>query len=462
VASRIIGRMDNPAQPVHLSVLGSGYVGLVTATCLAGMGHIVRCVERDPARLASLSGGVVPFREPGLDEAFATALSSGRLTFSDEQAAIHGSDAVLVAVGTLDAAGDWTGDQVEAAVMAVALDELAPRTIIIRSTLLPGTTARLQRLASQIDSRVEIAVNPEFTRQGSAVRDFYAPDRIVVGTTRPVGESAAASLLGRVYGPLEARLVVTDAASAELIKVGANAFLGLKIGYANEIARIAAELGADVGTVVDAIGLDRRIGREFLSPGPGFGGSCLPSQSRALPGVAATYGVDAPILAAIEPSNRIQARWVVEQLERALGPLAGVPIAVLGLTFKAGTDDLRESSSLAIIRGLHERGAQIAVHDPLALSAGVAALARDRIEVHGATDVLVALAGARAVVVATEWPLYRSIDWIAARATMAGDIVFDVRQVVDVEAATMAGVALFVQGRRVAARRAAPTAADGA
>lgn len=219
-----------------LSVVGAGYTGLVTAACLARMGHTVRCVDRNSQRIVDLSRGVLPFREPGLDEATSAGLASGRLSFSDDPATIRGTEAVLIAVGTLDVDGEWSADQVEIAVVQVASDLSAPRTIVVRSTLLPGTAARLDARAREIDDRVEIALNPEFTRQGSAVRDFFTPDRIVIGTTRPTAASGAADLLMRMYSQLSATLVVTDAASAELIKFGANVFLAMKIAFANEIA----------------------------------------------------------------------------------------------------------------------------------------------------------------------------------------------------------------------------------
>jgi UDPglucose 6-dehydrogenase len=279
----------------------------------------------------------------------------------------------------------------------------------------------------------------------------------VVGLTRPAELSHAAEVLARTYAPLNAPVVVTDAASAELIKIGANAFLALKVAYANEMARLAAAADADISTVLATIGLDHRIGRDFLAPGPGFGGSCLPSQARALPRVADSLGVDVPVLAAIDGSNRAQADWVVEQLERSVGDVSGVMVALLGLTFKAGTDDIRESSSVALAIALARRGARLAVHDPLALSAGIDALARAGVEARGAQDVQAALAGAAVIVVATEWPLYAAIDWRAARAAMAGDVVIDARGVVDRTAAEAAGLKVYLHGRRSSHRNSVST-----
>ena len=440
----------NATTGLHLAVVGSGYVGLVSAACLAGVGHTVRCIDRDRARVAELNQGIVPFREPGLDQAMTTGLASGRLSFSDDLNASHAAEAVLIAVGTLTGDGEWSSDQLEAAVQQVAADPLAPRTIVIRSTLVPGTMARLEELAREIDPAVELAYNPEFTREGSAVRDFITPDRTVVGLTRPAELSHAAEVLARTYAPLNAPLVVTEAASAEMIKIGANAFLALKVGYANEMARLAAATGADVTKVLATIGLDHRIGRDFLAPGPGFGGSCLPSQARALPRVAADYGVDVPIIAAVEGSNRAQAEWVVSQLEGLIGDLAGKPIALLGLTFKAGTDDIRESSAVALAIRLAKRGARLTVHDPLALDAGLAALTRAGADVRGAHEIQSALSGAEAAVVATEWPLYASIDWQQVRSQMSGDLVLDSRGVVDAAAAQAAGLRVVVHGRAAA------------
>lgn len=437
----------NGATGLQLAVVGSGYVGLVTAACLAQVGHTVRCIDRDRARVAELNQGIVPFREPGLDQAMTTGLASGRLSFSDDLAASHSAEAVLIAVGTLASDGEWSSEQLAAAVRQVAADALAPRTIVIRSTLVPGTMARLEQLAREIDSNVELAYNPEFTREGSAVRDFITPDRTVVGLTRPSELSHAADILARTYAPLNAPFVVTDAASAELVKIGANAFLALKVGYANEMARLAAATGADITNVLATIGLDHRIGRDFLAPGPGFGGSCLPSQARALPRVATELAVEVPIIAAIDGSNRAQAHWVVEQLERLIGDLAGQPVALLGLTFKAGTDDIRESSAVTLAIHLARHGARLAVHDPLALEAGLQALTRAGVAARGGQDIQSALTGAVAVIVATEWPLYASVDWQAARAQMAGDLVLDARGVVDVAAAQAAGLRVVVHGR---------------
>ena len=251
-----------------------------------------------------------------------------------------------------------------------------PRGIVVRSTLLPGTARALAAEARAVDPSVRLAHNPEFTREATAVADFLAPDRVVIGVD-DLGEDPAADRLAadvaRVYAPLDAPTVVTDLTSAETIKLASNVFLAAKITFANELARLCAATGADVAAVVDGMGMDGRIVRSFLSPGPGFGGSCFPSQARALPELARTHGVHVPLMEAVWPSNLAQGEWLLDGVERAVGrPLAGLRVALLGLTFKAGTDDLRESPSLRIGELLVARGAHVAAFDPMALSAGVA------------------------------------------------------------------------------------------
>jgi UDPglucose 6-dehydrogenase len=321
---------------MRIAIVGAGYVGLVTAACLAHLGHDVVVLDVDEARIDGLRAGHVPVHEPGLDDLVAEGLANGRLSFAGTPAAMRGATLTIVCVGTLDLDEEWDGAVVRAAVIALAQDASLPRAIVIRSTLLPGTAMRIAAEARAIDPGVRLAHNPEFTREAVAVADFLAPDRIVIGVDDR-GESGAAALveaLREVYAPLSAPLVVTDLASAEMIKVASNVFLAAKVAFANEIARLAAATGADAQAVVDGMGLDTRIGRSFLSPGPGFGGSCFPSQARALPILAADHAVATPLLDAIWPSNERQGEWLVDGLERALGTsLAGCRVPLLGLTF---------------------------------------------------------------------------------------------------------------------------------
>jgi UDPglucose 6-dehydrogenase len=444
------------ARQMHLAIVGAGYVGLVTAACLAHIGHEVTCLDVDAARIERLHAGFLPVHEPGLDELVAEGLGNGRLRFAVDHAAISGSDLVIVCVGTLDAEEEWNGEVVRAAVRGIAGDPALPRHIVIRSTLLPGTAAGIAAEVRAIDPSVRLAHNPEFTREATAVADFLAPDRVVIGVDGHDDGGAGAALaasLRAVYAPLEAPVVVTDLTSAETIKVASNVFLAAKITFANEISRLAAATGADAAAVVDGMGLDKRIGRSFLSPGPGFGGSCFPSQARALPRVAAGFGVQTPLMDAIWPSNVRQADWLLEGLERAAGrPVAGMRVALLGLTFKAGTDDLRESPAIRLGAALLQRGASVAAYDPLALGSGVALLTKGGpdLPVEAASTAAAACARADAVVVATEWPEFRTLDWVAIAATMVGRVVVDGRRIVDVETAAAAGLRVLALGVEVA------------
>jgi UDPglucose 6-dehydrogenase len=447
---------------MHIAIVGAGYVGLVTAACLAHLGHHIVCLDVDPARVERLRRGDLPVHEPGLDGLVADGLESGRLTFAGEQEAIRGCELAIVCVGTLDIDEEWNGEIVRVAVRDIAAHPTLPRAIVIRSTLLPGTAVGIAREVRAIDASVRIAHNPEFTREAVAVSDFLAPDRIVIGVDGHddgAAGTALAEALRRVYAPLEAPVVLTDLTSAETIKVASNVFLAAKVTFANEISRLAAATGADAAAVVDGMGLDTRIGRSFLSPGPGFGGSCFPSQARALPRLAHSHGVQTPLMDAIWPSNLAQADWLIEGLERAAGrEVRGMRVALLGLTFKAGTDDLRESPAIRLGRALMARGAHVAAYDPVALVAGSAMLRAGEIEdgaVEAADSVAAACRAADAVVVATEWPEFGSLDWAVIAPSMVGSVVVDGRRAVDEAAAAAAGlrvVALGVEARGAALR----------
>lgn len=433
-----------------ISVVGAGYVGLVTAACLAHLGNEVRCVDRDTRLVARLRGAELPIHEPGLAELVQAGMADGRLSFDVDGAAVRGTTFVIVAVGTLDEGGDWTGDVVRRAVLDLARDTAAPRHIVVRSTLMPGTADALAADLATVDEGVELAHNPEFTREGSAVNDFLSPDRVVIGVADPSVETDLSRALRHVYEPLGAPIVVTSLVSAEMIKVGSNVFLAAKICFANELARLAAATGADVQAVVDGMGLDRRIGRAFLSPGPGFGGSCLPSQAAALPAHAYRHGVTLQLMDAITGSNEGQAAWCVEQLEGRLGRgLGGARVCLLGLTFKAGTNDMRDSPALRVARLLAARGAQLTLYDPTSTEAARAALESEGITAAGAPSAVEACREVDAVVIATEWPEFHELDWTAVAREMSGRVVFDTRNVIDVPAARAAGLDAFVLGGRV-------------
>jgi UDPglucose 6-dehydrogenase len=440
---------------MRISIVGAGYVGLVTAACLAHVGHDVVCLDVDEARIERLRGGHLPVREPGLDALVSEGLGNGRLGFATEYAALAASRLVIVAVGTLDADEEWDGSVVRAAVRRIAQDRELPRDIVIRSTLLPGTAARLAAEMRALDPDVRLAHNPEFTREAVAVQDFLRPDRVVIGVDgHDDGDrgTALAEALREVYAPFDAPTVVTDLTSAETIKVASNVFLAAKITFANEISRLTAAIGADAQAVVDGMGADARIVRSFLSPGPGFGGSCFPSQARALPQLAASYGVQTPLMDAIWPSNVSQAEWLLDGLERIAGrPLEGMRVALLGLTFKAGTDDLRESPSMRLGRALAARGATVVTFDPVSLEQGTAMLRRlaPGADIEAAGSVADACAGADAAVVATEWPEFAELPWAEIAPTMSGTIVVDGRRIVDTDAATAAGLRVVALGVEV-------------
>jgi UDPglucose 6-dehydrogenase len=440
---------------MHIAIVGAGYVGLVTAACFAHIGHQVVCLDVDVARIERLRGGDLPVHEPGLAELVADGLANGRLQFEAEAATTRDSDLIIVCVGTLDAAEEWNGDTVRAVVRDIAADPSLSRNIVIRSTLMPGTARPLADELRDIDPSVRLAHNPEFTREAAAVKDFLGPDRVVIGVDGHddgAAGSALAEALREVYAPLEAPTVVTDLTSAETIKVASNVFLAAKITFANEISRLTAATGADAAAVVDGMGLDKRIGRNFLSPGPGFGGSCFPSQARALPQLAARFGVRTPLMAAIWPSNVSQADWLLDGLEQAAGrPIAGMRVALLGLTFKAGTDDLRESPAIRMGGALLARGATVAAFDPLSLETGTAMLARDLEDaaLEAAPSAEAACAGADAVVIATEWPQFALLDWATIAPTMTGDVIIDGRRIVDAAAASAAGLRVVALGVEV-------------
>jgi UDPglucose 6-dehydrogenase len=294
---------------------------------------------------------------------------------------------------------------------------------------------------------VELAFNPEFTREGSAVADFLAPDRVVIGVRDPQRPSVAADGLRTLYEPLDAPVVVTDLTSAEAIKVASNVFLSAKITFANELARLCAALGADVQAVVDGMGLDSRIVRRFLSPGPGFGGSCFPSQSRALPDLAERHGVSVPLMRSIASSNEQQAEWLLDRLEQEAGqPLQGRTVALLGLSFKANTDDLRESPALRLARAISDRGARLVWFDPLVTTAGDRALREAGLDALRGGSAAEACRDADVVVVATEWPEFHAIDWDRVAPTMRGRFVLDARSIVDLAAAGRAGLTVLDLG----------------
>jgi UDPglucose 6-dehydrogenase len=406
---------------VRVAVFGAGYVGLVTGACLADLGHdvVVRDVVED--RISALRRGEVPIYEEGLDELIER--NRARLGFTtDVGEAVEAAEVVYVAVGTPPT---YSGDADLSSVWTV-VDELPRvdhRIVVVMKSTVPVGTGRAVR--HRLDDRGLVNVgyvsNPEFTAEGTAVRDFLKPDRVVIGAF----EKADGDLVERLHEGIDAPVVRCDVASAEMVKLAANAALVTRISFINEIANVCEATGADVVTVSEGIGLDRRIGPQFLRAGIGFGGSCFPKDSLALKQLAANSGYNFQLLNAVIEVNELQKRRVVGKLERRLGPLRGKKVALLGLAFKPGTDDMREAPSLVLAGRLLAEGAEVSAWDPVA---------DGRSHVHGADiadSALEALEGADAAVVVTEWPEIRDLDWAEAAARMRTRLVVDGRNVLD-------------------------------
>jgi UDPglucose 6-dehydrogenase len=404
-------------------VVGAGYVGLVTAVGLAGLGARVHLVEIRQDRLEKLRRGVPPIHEAGLPEALTAAVSSGALTVSAEP--IEDVAIALVCVGTPIGA-DGRSDLSE---LRNALSGLAPYLgpevpLVIRSTLPPGST-RLAVEWSGVPPR-RVFTNPEFLRQGTALEDFRRPSRIVIGRF-PDADPVALALVESLYAGIEAPRLVVDVASAELIKNGANAFLALKLSFANEIASLSEEYGADVDEVIGGIALDPRIGSQYMRPSFGFGGSCLPKELQALAASGVARGLSMDVTMAASSANAAQQARFAERIESVVGGLGGRRIGLLGLAFKAGTDDVRESPALNVAAQMLNAGASVRAYDPQASANARAVLPRLEIA-QTASD---ALDGAEAAVIGTEWPEFAALDWAALRDRMARPVVLDGRRLLD-------------------------------
>jgi UDPglucose 6-dehydrogenase len=426
---------------LSVAVIGCGYVGLVAGTCLASLGHRVRCHDHDPARIAHLLGGGLPILEPDLADLIARSRGTGRLTFeTDCGAAVRQADLVLVAVGTPSVQGSDEADlsAVESAVRSVARAARRPVSIVLKSTVPVGTNRRMTALARQVARPgvpIAVASNPEFLRQGSAVVDFLNPDRIVIGTDDP----RTAVLMRALYAPLapRTRIVVTDPESAELVKYAANSFLAIKVGFINEIADLCEAVGADIEDVAYGVGLDPRIGSAFLRPGPGWGGSCFPKDSRALLAAGRARDVDLRITDAAILANTARKALMARRIQKACGgSLRGKRIAIFGLTFKGQTDDLRDSPALDILPLLVAAGAQIAAHDPAASRREVARVLPG-VVCHDWPEH--AARGAHALVVLADWHVFRSYDWSSLAQAMADPVMIDLRNLMDVECLRASG-----------------------
>jgi UDPglucose 6-dehydrogenase len=419
-------------------VIGTGYVGLVTAAGFAELGSDVWCVDVDVEKIARLERGEIPIYEPGVEEA--VARNRERIHFSTEiTPALEQARLLFVAVGTPPT---YSGDADLSAVRAVveAMPSSDEHALVMKSTVPVGTGTSIKRTFREQDKRGFAYVScPEFLKEGSALSDFLGPDRVVVGDEGDWAGDAVVEL----YGPLEAALVRTDIASAEMIKLAANAFLATKISFINEIANVCEETGADVLEVARGMGLDHRIGTHFLKPGIGFGGSCFPKDVSALKQLAGNSGYHFQLLNAVIEVNELQKRRVIGKLQKHLGSLVGKTVALLGLSFKAQTDDMREASSLVLAARLQADGARVRAYDPVA----EAEARKLMLGVEFADSALDALAGADACILVTEWPEFAEIDWRAAAGAMRGRVVIDGRNFVDREAVKAAGFAYEGIGR---------------
>lgn len=416
-------------------VIGTGYVGLTTGACLASLGHRVTCVDVDRTKVARLAAGQVDILEPGLEELVSRGLSAGRLTFVvGARQAVVDADGVFLCVPTPMGVGGAADLRAVEAVIEEVGDALpAGCAVITKSTVPVGTAQRIADLLGRDD--VPVVANPEFLREGTAVADFLHPDRIVVGS----GNRSAARWVAALYRELAAPSVITDAASAELVKYAANCFLAVKLSYVNAIAELCERLGADIVSVTEGMGHDRRIGRSFLNPGPGWGGSCLPKDTHALAQVAESVGFDFSLLSAAIVENIAQRDRVVAKIGGSVGGLPGSRIGVLGLAFKAGTNDLRDSPALSVTAMLAAHGAEVIAYDP--------AIDGDLPGMTVVDDPYHVAKGADGIVVLTEWDEFRRLDWSYLAGLMRGDAVVDTRNLLDPQAILDAGLCWIGLGR---------------
>ena len=434
---------------MKIAMIGGGYVGLVSGACFADLGVEVCVVERDTAKLALLNEGKMPIYEPGLDRLVADNVAAGRLRFTEDlPAAVAGVEAVFIAVGTPTRRGDGHADvsYVNAAAEQVALALTGYAVIVTKSTVPVGTGRRIEEIVRGVRPELEfdVASNPEFLREGSAIGDFMRPDRVVIG----VESARAQEVMRRLYRPLyliEAPILFTALETAELTKYAANSFLAMKVTFINEMADLCEKVGADVHDVARGIGLDGRIGRKFLHPGPGYGGSCFPKDTLALARIAQDWGAPSRLVETTVAVNDARKAGMAQRVVQACGgSVRGKTIAVLGLTFKPETDDMRDAPSLPIVHRLIEEGASIRAFDPEGMAQARPMLPESVVFCRDAND---AVEGANAVVLITEWNDFRAISPAKFAAALKDGVVIDLRNVFDPVAMRLAGLQYFGIGR---------------
>ena len=413
---------------MRIVMIGAGYVGLVSGACFSEFGHEVICVEKDPARRRALQAGLVPIFEPGLESVIAANVRAGRLSFADDLSAVARADAVFIAVGTPARRGDGHADlsYVFAAAKEIARHLDGYTVVVTKSTVPVGTGNRVHDVirAARPDADFDVASNPEFLREGSAIEDFRHPDRVVVGCD----SERAREVMREIYRPLfinETPILFTGQQSAELIKYASNAFLAAKITFINEVADLCEKVGADVQEVARGVGLDKRIGPKFLHAGPGFGGSCFPKDTLALLKSAQDHGVGARIVESVVAVNDERKLAMAGRIAAAFGgSLQGKTVAVLGLTFKPNTDDMRDAPSLAIVPALRAMGARVRAFDPEGMEQ-----ARKLMAVETCADAYQAMDGADGLVLLTEWNEFRALNMVRVGNLLRRKLVVDLRNV---------------------------------
>ncbi len=433
---------------MRVAMIGSGYVGLVSGACFADFGHDVVCVDKDPTKIDRLNNNVMPIFEPGLDALVAGNARSGRLKFTtDLVAGIDGAEAIFIAVGTPSRRGDGHADlsYVYAAAREIAAALTTYTVIVTKSTVPVGTGDEVERIIREAnpDAKFAVVSNPEFLREGAAIGDFKRPDRIVVGTE----DKRARDVMTELYRPLflnQSPILFTARRTAELIKYAANAFLATKITFINEIADLCEAVGADIQDVSRGIGLDNRIGSKFLHAGPGYGGSCFPKDTLALVKTAQDAGTPVRIVETVAAVNDQRKRAMAKKvIALAGGDVRGKKVAVLGLTFKPNTDDMRDSPAIAIVQALQDAGASISAYDPEGTEQARLVLT----DVDYKADPYACLAGADVAVLVTEWDEFRALDMDRVRGTMATPAIVDLRNVYRADEMARRGIAYASIGR---------------
>lgn len=432
---------------MHIAVIGTGYVGLVTGACFAEFGVHVTCADIDAEKIANLASGKMPIYEPGLEQLVSKNVHAGRLKFTtDLESAVQEGLVIFLAVGT-PARSDGAADlqHIESAAEAVAVHMNGYKVVVTKSTVPVGTTERIRGIINEKQKRpckFAVVSNPEFLREGAAINDFMRPDRVVIGSR----DDEAVAIMRDLYRPLyliETPFVITTPEGAELIKYAANAFLATKVSFINEIANLCELAGCDVHDVARAMGMDKRIGSKFLHPGPGFGGSCFPKDTRALSTMAREFGCEMRVVDAVIDVNERQKQGMISKIRVLAGDLKDKRIAVLGLSFKPETSDIRESPAIEIVRSLVDQGATVNAYDPVAIPEA-------KKELDGvvfSSNEYEAVTGADALVLATEWNQFRALDMRRIRGLMRTPKVADLRNIYEPEAMREMGFEYVGVGR---------------